>query len=173
MEFTYPEPAFHFTVSIAGPAFAAQSLVGIDTSFSEVEGLEASMDVEEVREGGLNDYVHCLPTGSKYGHLILKRGVMNSLSYLSLWASATIGSNLANPIITNTLVVMLLGPDHCPRVAWNIHRAWPVRWNMGNLSSSRNEVLVESIEFAHAGIDRITLAELQAAAGVAAIAASR
>jgi phage tail-like protein len=168
MDFDYPQPAFHFTVTLAGPLLAQSLAMGLDTSFCEVSGLEASMEVEEVREGGQNCYVHRLPTGSKYGNLVLKRGVMNRLSPLALWAGSTIGSDLAEPIITNTLVVMLLGPDHWPRVAWNVNRAWPVRWDWGRLDSSRNEVMVESLEFAHAGIQRITAAEVMAATSLTA-----
>jgi phage tail-like protein len=75
------------------------------------------------------------------------------------WAASTIGSTLATAIRTQTLVVMLLGPDHNPKLAWNIRRAWPVRWDWGTLNSTRNEVLLESLEFSHCGVTRLKISE--------------
>ena len=43
--------------------------------FSEVSGLQAETEVEEVREGGVNDYVYKLPKGTKYQNLTLKKGM--------------------------------------------------------------------------------------------------
>ena len=154
MEFRYPLPAFHFSVAIAGPGMGLQAQQSLDTSFSEVSGLEASLELEDVREGGQARYVHRLPTGTKYGPLVLKRGLMLYPSYLAVWAAQTIGTDFQNPIETNTLVIMLLGPDHIPRFGWNVKDAWPVRWDWGSLNSTRNEIIVETLEFAHSGIQR-------------------
>ena len=154
MEFTYPLPAFHFTVAIAGQGRGAQDQSSLDTRFSEVSGLEASLELEDVREGGLARYVHRLPIGTKHGPLVLKRGLIKCQSYLANWAAQTIGTDFYGPIKTHTLVIMLLGSDNQPRFSWNVSRAWPVRWDWGSLNSTRNEVMIESIEFAHSGIQR-------------------
>ena len=154
MDLAYPLPAFYFSVAIAGTGQASQQNLASDASFSEISGLEATISTEDVREGGQNQFVHRLPTGTKYQNLVLKRGVVAQMSYLAEWASETIGSTFAKPITTKTLVVMLLGPDQNPRVAWNVRRAWPVRWDWGKLNAKGNEVLVEVIEFAHSGIFR-------------------
>jgi len=155
MDLAYPLPAFYFSVAIAGSGQASQQKFASDASFSEISGLEATLNTEDVREGGQNQFVHRLPTGTKYQNLVLKRGVVAQMSYLAEWASETIGSTFAEPITTETLVVMLLGPDQSPRVAWNVRRAWPVRWDWGKLNVKGNEVLVEVMEFAHSGIFRI------------------
>jgi phage tail-like protein len=157
-EIAYPLPAFYFTVSVAGMGTNSSASARPDASFSEISGLESSITTEDVKEGGQNQFVHRLPTGTTQKNIVMKRGVVSQASPIALWASVTIGSTLASPIITQTLVVMLLGPDHTPKFAWNIRRAWPVRWDWGTLNSTRNEVLVESLEFAHSGVTRFSLA---------------
>jgi phage tail-like protein len=157
-EIAYPLPAFYFTVSVAGMGLNTSGSAQPDASFSEISGLESSVTTEDVKEGGQNQFVHRLPTGSTQKNIVMKRGVVSQASLMADWASVTIGSTLANPIVTRTLVVMLLGPDHAPKFAWNIRRAWPLRWDWGTLNSTRNEVLVESLEFAHSGVTRFSLA---------------
>ena len=154
MDGRYPVPSFHFTVAIAGVGRGAQDQSSLDTSFSEISGLEVSLELEDVHEGGQSRYVHRLPTGAKYGPLVLKRGLIKAQSYLANWAAQTIGTDFNAPIKTHTLVIMLLGPDHQPRYSWNVSRAWPVRWDWGSLNASRGEVMVETLEFAHSGIRR-------------------
>jgi phage tail-like protein len=156
-EIAYPLPAFYFTVSVAGLAVDSSATARPDASFSEISGLESSITTEDIREGGQNQFVHRLPTGSTQKNIVMKRGVVCQSSLMADWASATIGSTLASPIVTQTLVVMLLGPDHTPKFAWNVRRAWPVRWDWGTLNSTRNDVLVESLEFAHSGVTRFSL----------------
>ncbi|MFM1799997.1 MAG: hypothetical protein RLZZ117_2275 [Cyanobacteriota bacterium] len=156
-EIAYPLPAFYFTVSVAGMGPDSPASAQPDGSFSEISGLESSVTTEDVKEGGQNQYVHRLPTGSTQKNIVMKRGVVSQASLMADWASDTIGSTLAKPIVTRTLVVMLLGPDHAPKFAWNIRRAWPLRWDWGTLNSTRNEVLVESLEFAHCGVTRFSL----------------
>ena len=156
MDIPYPLPSFYFTLAIAGAGGGAQDQSSLDTSFSEITGLEASIELEDVREGGQARYVHRLPTGTKYGPLVLKRGVIESQSYLAKWAAQTIGMDFYAPIKTHTLVIMLLGPDNQPRFSWNVSRAWPVRWDWGSLNASRGEVMVETLEFAHSGIRRFS-----------------
>jgi phage tail-like protein len=154
---SYPLPAFYFTVFMAGSLIENLGIPSPDASFSEVSGLEVVLETEDVHEGGVNHFVHRLPVGTVQKNIVMKRGVLGQESPLALWAATTIGSTLAVPILTQTLVVMLLGPDHLPKLVWNIRRAWPVRWDWGTLNSTRNEVLVETLEFAHSGVSRTSL----------------
>jgi phage tail-like protein len=154
---SYPLPAFYFTVSMAGEGMSHVNAARPDASFSEITGMETSISTVDFREGGQNQFVHRLPTGSTQKNIVMKRGVVSQSSRMADWASTTIGSTLATPICTQTLVVMLLGSDHSPKFAWNIRRAWPVRWDWGTLNAARNEILVESLEFSHSGINRFNL----------------
>ncbi len=155
----YPAPGFSFTIAVAGSGTPLQLLSRVDGSFQEISGVEAKIETDPLPEGGENRYVHQLPTASRYPNLVLRRGYVTAPSFLSEWAAQTVGSTLAQPILTQTLVVMLLGPDHQPQVGWNFTRAWPVRWVTGPFNSTENAVLTESLEFTYAYVTRIPLNE--------------
>ena len=164
-----PPPSFYFTVMVADTGAALQMSSMADAGFQEASGLEAKIETEALKEGGENRYVHQLPGATSSPNLVLRRGYVTRPSFLSEWAAQTVGSTLAQPILTQTLVVMLLGADHIPLVAWNIARAWPVRWMTGPFDSQKNEVLTEVMEFAYATVTRMPLTE--AAAMVPAVSA--
>src|SRR5689334_25410803 len=67
--------AKYFQVSI--PALTLN--VGFLT---QVSGFSAQVDVLEYPEGGINDYVHRLPSRIKQGHITLKRGIAKQASLL-------------------------------------------------------------------------------------------
>jgi phage tail-like protein len=154
-----PPPGFFFTVLVAGSGTVLQLSSMADASFQEASGLEAKIELEPVKEGGENRYIHQLPGQTTTPNLVLRRGYVTRPSFLSEWAAQTIGANLSAPILTQALVVMLLGPDRLPRVAWNLYRAWPVRWVTGPFDANRNEVLTEVLEFTYASITRLPLTE--------------
>ena len=148
----YPLPSFYFTVSFA--AIGANNAPQPDASFSEITGMEATILTEDVWEGGQNRFAHRLPIGTQQNNIVMQRGLLHQDSPLATWAADTIGTTFARSIQTKTLDVKLLGPDGIPQFTWNVRNAWPVRWNWGSLNATRNEIMVESIEFAHSGITR-------------------
>lgn len=155
----YPAVGFSFTITVAGTGTPLQLSSRADGSFQEISGIEAKFDTETLPEGGENRYAHTLPKAGRYPNLVLKRGYVTAPSFLSEWAAQTVGSSLAEPILTQSLVVMLLGSDRVPLVGWNFTRAWPVRWVTGPLDATRNEVLTEVLEFSYAYVTRIPLNE--------------
>lgn len=155
----YPAAGFFFTVAVAGSGTPLQMLSLADASFQEVSGIDARIEIEAVPEGGENRFVHQLPGVTKYPNLVLKRGYVTAPSFLAEWAAQTVGSTLSQPILTQTLLVMLLGENRVPLVAWNFARAWPVRWVTGPLDSMKNDVLTEVLEFSYAYVTRMPLNE--------------
>jgi phage tail-like protein len=155
----YPVPGFRFTVVVAGTGTPLQLASRADTSFEEVSGLDAQIETEPLKEGGENRFVYQLPSQTKSPNLVLKRGYVTAPSFLSEWAAQTVGSNLSLPILTQSLVVMLLGENGWPLVAWNVASAWPVRWVTGPMNSQENKVLTEVLEFSCTYITRVPLNE--------------
>lgn len=135
--------AFQFTVRIGDNAS------GVDSSFQEVSGLEVSMDVDELREGGENRFMHQLPTGVKQKRLTLKRGVAPMDSPLVGWCKETLELGLQEPIKPALVIVRLLDANAKPLRAWSFANAYPVRWEIDNFNSTRNEVALETIELAY------------------------
>lgn len=149
----HPPVSFYFTVTILGLG------AGTDTSFSEVQGLGMERPMLEVKEGGENRFTHRLPERAKFGNLILKRGVLLPVSGLAVWCKAMLESDLDHPdlpgdlldtpILTQDVIVSLLTADGLPLMFWHFVNAWPVKWEVSNLSADKNELAIETIELAY------------------------
>jgi len=143
MDVYYPPVGFYFRVSITGISTID------DSSFKEVSGISAEMNLEEIAEGGENRYKHRLPTTVKYTDLELKRGLLTRTSELAIWCIDTLEAGLNVPIVTKSITVTLLNPEAQPLMAWDFVNAWPIQWSLSNFDSEENKVAVESIKFAY------------------------
>ena len=71
----YPITSFNFAVEIY-PDGASAPLA--EAAFAECDGIELTMDVKTIREGGANDRAHRVPGPINYANVTLKRGVTGS-----------------------------------------------------------------------------------------------
>jgi len=115
-----------------------------DNRFQEVTGLSAEVTTEEFREGGLNEYLHRLPTGAKYGNLVLKRGYTSTT--IGVWVQKTIEDFVFVPM---DVTVMLLNEEHDPVASWKFLHAYPVKWALSDLKAQENALAIESIELVY------------------------
>lgn len=124
-------------------------------SFSECSGLESEIEVEEWKEGGLNDLVHRLPGRVKAApSIVLKRG----LATAELWQwyyDLTQGKLTHGQIKRQSLSIILSAQDKLPLVRWNVSGALPVKWSGPIFKTDTGEVAVESIELIHQGFVRV------------------
>jgi phage tail-like protein len=146
----YPPVAFYFRVSLG------LGLGGLDTSFSEVSGIENEMATEEVVEGGENRYMLQLPKGAKHPNLELKRGIATLTSPLMIWCKAVLEGDLSSAIITSPLLVSLMDGDQLPIRSWSFFNAWPVKWSVEGFNSTKNEVAIEKIVLSYSYATRLT-----------------
>ncbi len=130
---------FHFRVEVAG--FSDDQ----DIRFQEVTGLSAEVSTEEFREGGLNEYAHRIPTGAKYGNLVLKRGLVEG-SALVGWCCKAVGDVDFEP---KDVTVSLLDKSHNPLVTWSFVGAYPVKWSVADLKAQENALAIESLELVY------------------------
>jgi len=135
---------FHFKVELGGGG-ADQ-----DVRFQEVTGLAAEVTTEELREGGLNEYAHRLPTGAKYGNLVLKRGYVHG-SEVTDWFRKAIEDFEFTP---RDVTVTLLNEEHEPLAAWSFTRAYPVKWTISDFKAQDNALAIESLELTYASFRR-------------------
>jgi phage tail-like protein len=140
MAIYYPPPAFHFKVSIE-----VEGAGDKDTRFQEVSGIGVEISTEELVEGGENRFAHQLPTGARHGNLVLKRGLLTS-SKLIKWVRDAVEKMAFSPV---TVIVTLLDKEQEPLASWQFINAWPVKWTLGNLNSTDNSVLVETLELTY------------------------
>ncbi len=133
-----PYMAFNFLVEIEG------LLVG---GFSEVSGLESSIEVEEYREGGLNSRVHRLPGPESFPNLVLSHG-LTGVDALWNWYDNT----RRGIIERRNGTIMLLDRRERPAMWWDFRGAYPVRWMGPGLNAGVSNVAVERVELAHQGL---------------------
>jgi phage tail-like protein len=142
-----PSPLASRSDPFLGFGFELQAEGLVIGSFSEVSGLGAEIDIEEYREGGVNDFVHKLPKNTKYGNLVFRRGMTNS-TVLYDWYKKVANGKIERRQITITL----LDTQKSPLKNWSFKNAFPVKWNGPDLKSDGNAIAIESVEMAHQGL---------------------
>ena len=132
----YPLPGFHFLVdfTISGQTY--------DQYFQSVGGLNVEMTTESFKEGGENRFEHQIPVRTKYGTLVLKRGVLKETELIT-WFKDALEHFYFSPATVN---IKLLGEDHNPLITWSLTHVWPKKWDIAEMDASKNEVLVETLE---------------------------
>ena len=135
-----PYLSFRFLVEIQG------LVVG---GFSEVSGLQANTEVEEIKEGGVNDYVHKLPKITKYPNITLKRGITD-LDALWNWHQDVVNGKVER----KTVFIILLDSERNEKWRWSFEHAYPVKWTGPDLKADGSTVGVETLELAHNGIKK-------------------
>jgi phage tail-like protein len=135
-----PYGAFRYRVEILGLQVAG---------FTEVSGLEREVQVEDFREGGLNDFTHKLAGVTKYPNLTLKRGLADPTD-LWAWHQDVVNGKIERRQVTLVLI-NTAGEDTW---RWVFEGAYPVKWSGASLNATSNAVLVESLEFVHKGITK-------------------
>ena len=144
----YPPVGFYFKVT-----FGLVDLPDVECNFQEVNGLDASFEMETVKEGGQNQFVHRLPTNPTYGNLILKRGMLVNSTLINWFAEALQNFNFQPVQVT----VNLLNKEQKPLAAWVFENAIPVKWSVSGFNAMENSLVAESIELSYNYMRRVPL----------------
>jgi phage tail-like protein len=115
--------------------------------FRECTGIAVEVEMKDYNEGGLNDFVHKLPTRVKYPNVVLKRGITHESALLD-WFHATRNDLPGN---WQQLTISMLGPGAVPVRSWQFMDAYPVKWTGPNLNASSNQIATETLEMVHKG----------------------
>ena len=142
------------------PFLGYRFLVEVDSlvvaGFSDVTGLDVRMEPETYQEGGVNEYVHKLPTRFDHSNLVLKRGLTDP--QLWRWMQSATAEPLnpdAQQTRRRTVRIFLLDTDGGPSWGWQCRSALPVRWAGPELNARDASVAVETLELAHCGLSTI------------------
>jgi phage tail-like protein len=149
-----PPGAYNFLVVLvpsAGaslPAFALAAAGG----FSECSGLEATLQIEEYREGGWNRGLRRFPSGAAWTNLRLRRGIAFTDDLWSWYAGFVEGRGTRRDGI-----VFLRNDLRVPVKGWRFTRGLPVRWTGPALNAAQSGIAVEELEIAHEGLELVPL----------------
>lgn len=122
-------------------------------TFQEVSGLGVTAEIEEVQEGGENQFVHKLPGRLSWPNIVLKRGITKS-DNLFTWMSKTSGTGFSgqgNKLQRRTAAVTLVAADGTRIRQWSLVDAFAVRWGGPSFEATSTNPAVEELEIAHHG----------------------
>lgn len=123
--------------------------------FSEVAIAETTVDAVDYREGTDPPHVRKLSGLTKYGNITLKWGLTVGGSSLDLFKwHKDISDGLIKERRKKVVIVVQdeAGGDAARFV---ISDAWPVKYDPSDLNAKGNEVLIELLELANEGIERV------------------
>jgi len=124
--------AFRFVVAIDGVSVGA---------FTECTLPSIELDVETVKEGGLNTHVHQLVGPRKPARITLKNGVGVTTHLMNLYQEIMSGQ-FGRLHVT----VTLLSPSFVPVMVLDIQDACPVKWTGPRLKTDDNTVAIQTLE---------------------------
>lgn len=178
MSILQPALSFNFAVvmwDVQGPnvdstaAEVAGMVAGniIFGSFSEVSGLEASVELETYQEGGVNGRVHKFVKPSKFPNLVLKRG-LTARSDLWDWHAQTQDESQVVTRKSGVIVLFDRGgltvngttAARIPIAAWMFERGLPEKLQGPALDAKSNTVAIETLEINHERLTRIPLSSV-------------
>jgi phage tail-like protein len=140
----YPFTAFNFAVEIEVPGVTTQVCSG---AFAECDGLEMTMDVKTVREGGNNTQQLRLTGPVNYGTLTLKRGMTPNFD---LWQwFATLYEPGQGGVRGTAKVVVFAEDGGTERVHFVLTGCVPVKLKAPALNAKDGMVAIEELQVAY------------------------
>ena len=150
---------------------------GVLGGFSEITGLEATMEHKVIKAGGRN-YGPAMRAGPvSFGTVVMKRGIINS-PHMWRWWSIFAGSDGAAdgrplPVFRCNVLIALLNTidndfvklkraaepgadvkiERKLKVGWKLRNAMPVKFRVGDLNAKGSDVAVEELHLVHEGLE--------------------
>ncbi|MDR1952982.1 MAG: phage tail protein [Clostridiales Family XIII bacterium] len=155
----YPYTKMNFAVSISGsPGEAA---------FSEITGLESTVDVIEFRQGNSGSLAPTkIPGLVKVGNLSMKFGITASTNFRR-WIADCIHHQRVGSIRTQIIIelidirmsspTVLAASGNAGEKAWVLENAWVTKYSGTDLNALQSEVAIETIEIAYEYMTSIPL----------------
>jgi len=143
-----PFTAFNFSVEINREGVSGQL---VSAAFSECDGLEITMDVKTIREGGNNGRQIRLTGAFNFGQVTLKRGMTGNFDLWD-WVSET----LRNPSLRVDAEVVVLdskvrtdGDRRTTLASFKLTRCLPVKLKAPPLNAKDGMIAIEELQLAY------------------------
>jgi phage tail-like protein len=132
-------PAFRFLVELGGDKVGA---------FTECTLPVIEVDIEEVKEGGLNSYTHQLPGQRRGARVTLKNGIGHRK--LVEWYFAALSEQFRDgkTPLRQPVTISLFDSRHTQLMEWHIDGAFPIRWMGPQLRTDDTTVAIQTLELA-------------------------
>ena len=147
----YPFTAFNFAVEIKVDGVAMQV---VDAAFSECDGLEMTMDVKTIREGGNNGRQIRLTGPLTFGSVTMKRGMTANLELWDWFNLMLTDQSLR----ADAEVVIFASDGATERARFQLSRCVPVKLKSPPLNAKDGAVAIEELQIAY---EKLTLKKPQ------------
>ena len=123
--------------------------------FSEVTIAETTIDAVDYREGTDPPYVRKLSGLTKFGNITLKWGLTIGGSALDLykWHDGVSAGQIKD--LRKKVVIVVQDEAGTDSARFVVTDAWPVKYDPSDLNAKGNEVMIELLELANEGIERV------------------
>ncbi|GAA5156624.1 hypothetical protein GCM10023340_44980 [Nocardioides marinquilinus] len=121
--------------------------------FKELTGLQVTVSVDEIREGGQNGFSHRVPGRMTWPNVVFRRGVTSS-NALFEWFQKSSGEGFAgagNKLTRSTGAITALDHIGTRLRAWELIDVFPVRWKGPDFNVQSMDPLEEELEITHHG----------------------
>lgn len=122
--------------------------------FTDCEGLIIEREVFEIKEGGVNQYVHQFAGRLKHQRVKLTRGSTGDFELYQWFLTGRYDGTVARKTITiNMYNVGAIGDRQLAQI-WTVFDAFPVKYEgpMLKVAGGKTDAAVESVEFVHQGL---------------------
>lgn len=144
----YPFTNFNFSIEITqagGAAQDGQASPLVSAAFAECDGLEMTMEVKTIREGGNNGQQIRLTGPLNFGTLTLKRGMTANFD---LWNWFT--QMLQYPMLRANVDVVLYAPNGADvRARFKLTRCVPIKLKAPALNAKDGAIAIEELQIAY------------------------
>lgn len=138
-----PYRGFRFRVVIDGIT---------EAGFREVSGLDAGTDIVEYRLSTELPKMRKLPGLQKFSNITLKRGMTNDKN-LWEWRTKVIEGDMKGARHDGQIV--LIDDEGKDAAEWKFEQGWCAKWIASPFNAASNEVMIDTIEIAHEGVQRV------------------
>ncbi len=138
----YPFTTFNFAIEINVPSISSNVC---NAAFSECDGLEMTMDVKTIREGGNNGTQIRLTGPMNFGQLTLKRGMTANFDLWD-WFDAML-TNVA--LRADAEVILFAGDGKTERVRFILKRCMPTKLKAPALNAKDGMVAIEELQLTY------------------------
>jgi phage tail-like protein len=123
--------------------------------FSEVMIAETTIDAVDYREGNEPPHVRKLSGLTKYGNITLKWGLTVGGAALDLfkWHNEISAGQIKEK--RRKVVIVVQDEAGSDAARFVITDAWPIKYDPSDLNAKGNEVMIELLELANEGIERV------------------
>jgi phage tail-like protein len=149
-----PLGVYNFYLTLLDSQANVGTLIGVAVNyfvagFSECSGIDASFEVMELKEGGVNSHTWKLPVRASFSNITLKHGVIFAYDDLWTWHHDWVQGQGARK---DGLIVLKDNAGE-PAKIWKFKKGIPVKWSGPTLNAMQNQIAIESLEIAHEGLD--------------------